>query len=48
MSLHKRRILVVDDDSDVGLSLKLILEVYGLEVDSFVDPVEALNSFSQN
>jgi DNA-binding response OmpR family regulator len=48
MSLHKRRILVVDDDSDVGLSLKLILEVYGFEVDSFADPEEALKSFAPN
>jgi DNA-binding response OmpR family regulator len=48
MSLHKKRILVVDDDSDVGLSLKLILEVYGFEVDSFTDPEAALKSFSPN
>jgi two-component system response regulator ChvI len=46
MSLQKRRILVVDDDSDVGLSLKLILEAYGFEVVSFTDPETASESFT--
>jgi DNA-binding response OmpR family regulator len=46
MGLQKRRILVVDDDSDVGLSLKLILEVYGFEVVSFTDPETASESFT--
>jgi DNA-binding response OmpR family regulator len=46
MSLQKKRILVVDDDSDVGLSLKLILEVYGFEVDFFTDPEAASEAFT--
>jgi DNA-binding response OmpR family regulator len=48
MSLQKKRILVVDDDSDVGLSVKLILEVYGFEVDCFTDPEAASETFTTN
>ena len=46
MSLQKKRILVVDDDSDIGLSLKLILEAYGFEVDFFTDPEAASETFT--
>jgi len=46
MTLQKKRVLVVDDDSDVGLSLKLILEVYGFEVDLFADPEAVLKTFT--
>src|SRR6476659_11043807 len=46
MSLQKKRILVVDDDSDIGLSLKLILEAYGFEVDFFTDPEAASEAFT--
>ena len=48
MSLPKRRILVVDDDSDIVQSLKLILEVYGFEVDFFTDPEAASENFTPN
>ena len=40
-----RRILIVDDECDVGLTLKLILENHGFVVDYFNDPATALNSF---
>ena len=48
MSLQKRRILVVDDDSDVGLSVKMILEAYGFEVDLFTDPEAASETFNNH
>ena len=32
MSQEKKRVLVVDDDSDVGLSVKIILEAYDLRL----------------
>ena len=46
MDPDKKRILVVDDDSDIGLSLKLILEAYEFSVDYFTDPEETLESFA--
>jgi DNA-binding response OmpR family regulator len=41
----KRRILVVDDEVDITLSLKTVLEGDQFQVDSFNDPVSAFNSF---
>jgi DNA-binding response OmpR family regulator len=46
MSLQKKRVLVVDDDSDVGLSVKIILEAYGFEVDLFTNPEAVSKTFS--
>ena len=46
MDPDKKRIVVVDDDSDIGLSLKLILEAYEFSVDYFTDPETALESFA--
>ena len=37
---------MVDDDSDVGLSVKIILEAHGFEVDLFTDPEEVSKTFS--
>ena len=48
MSLQKTRILVVDDDSDVGLSVKIILEAYGFEVDLFTNPEAASETFNSH
>jgi two-component system response regulator ChvI len=45
MSDIKKRILVVDDEPDIGLTLKIILERYGFTVDSFADPETALKNF---
>jgi CheY-like chemotaxis protein len=40
------RILVVDDEPDVNLQLKMVLErVDGFKVDSFIDPESALQYF---
>lgn len=42
---RKHRILVVDDEADVGLVLKLGLERSGFEVDVFNDPEAAKAQF---
>ena len=38
---RKKRICIVDDEIDVGLALKFILEEKGFRVDLFTDPVTA-------
>jgi len=48
MSELRNRILVVDDEKDVCMVLKLLLEEYGFLVDSFTDPRMALDSFKPN
>lgn len=45
MSEIKKRILIVDDEPDVGLTLKIVLEKYGFVADCFVDPSTALKNF---
>ena len=40
-----KRILVVDDEHDVSLTMKLVLEESGFKVDSFTDASEALQNF---
>jgi DNA-binding response OmpR family regulator len=42
---NNRRILVVDDESDVNLALKIALEDNGFKVDTFTDPMLALKNF---
>lgn len=39
------RILVVDDELDVNISLHMVLETNGFKVDSFSDPREVLQKF---
>ena len=41
----KKRILIVDDERDVGDSIKIVLNNYGFDVDSFTDAIEALKNF---
>ena len=48
MAQVNKRILIVDDEKDVGRTLKLILENYGFDIDSFTDPVVALEKFKPN
>ena len=38
-------ILIVDDEPDITTALKITLEDYGFQVDSFNDPVLALDNF---
>jgi PleD family two-component response regulator len=40
-----KRILVVDDEYDANLTLKVVLEESGFKVDSFTDPLAALQNF---
>jgi DNA-binding response OmpR family regulator len=39
------RILVVDDELDVNISLQMVLETNGFKVDSYSDPREVLQKF---
>lgn len=40
-----KRILLVDDEDDINLTVKLVLEGSGFNVDSFTDPLLAVDSF---
>lgn len=41
----KKKILLVDDESDITMSISIALESYGFEVNSYNDPVMALSCF---
>ncbi|MDP9288881.1 MAG: response regulator transcription factor [Thermoproteota archaeon] len=41
----KKKILIVDDELDVTLALKMYLEQQGYQVDTFTQPVKALSQF---
>ena len=43
-----KQIMVVDDESDITLFVKISLESHGLVVDTFNEPNEALSSFKSN
>jgi PleD family two-component response regulator len=43
----RRRILLIDDEPDVTLTLKTVLENDGYEVDMFNDPIMALEHFKK-
>jgi DNA-binding response OmpR family regulator len=43
----KKRILIIDDEPDVALTLKVVLEDNGFEVDSFTDSLLALKHFKE-
>ncbi|MDQ6668775.1 MAG: response regulator [Thermoproteota archaeon] len=43
--IREKRILVVDDEYDTNLTLKIVLEESGYKVDSFTDPLAALRNF---
>ncbi len=42
-----KRVLLVDDEPDLNLTLKMILEDKGFKVDSFTDPLLALQNFKE-
>jgi CheY-like chemotaxis protein len=44
----KKRILVVDDENDIAISLQVGLEGGGFDVDAFTDPFLVLKSFKPN
>ena len=41
----KQKILIVDDEPDITIALKMYLELQGFHVDTFTDPVYALAQF---
>jgi len=43
---ENQRILLVDDEHDVNLTISLILEENGFKVDSFTDAFQALKNFT--
>ena len=43
-----KRVLLVDDEPDLNLTLKLTFEENGFRVDSFTDPLSALENFKAN
>ena len=43
-----RSILLVEEDSEIALSVKLQLELDGFKVDMLTDPVTALDKYSKN
>ena len=45
---NKKTILIVDDETDVCLTLKVVLEGNGFKVDTFVDPTLALENFKSS
>ncbi|MGB7954225.1 MAG: response regulator, partial [Candidatus Nitrosopolaris sp.] len=45
---NKKKILIVDDETDVCLTLKVVLEGNGFKVDTFVDPILALENFKSS
>jgi DNA-binding response OmpR family regulator len=42
-----KRVLLVDDEPDLNLTIKMILEENGFKVDSFTDPLVALENFKE-
>jgi DNA-binding response OmpR family regulator len=44
----KKRILVVDDELDICLVLKIVLENNGFIVDYYCNPILALDEFKSN
>ena len=42
-----KRVLIVDDEPDLNLTLKMVLEENGFKVDSFTDPLSALENFKE-
>jgi DNA-binding response OmpR family regulator len=42
-----KRVLLVDDEPDLNLTLKMVLEQNGFKVDSFTDPLSALENFKE-
>ena len=46
MSRRKKRILVVDDEPDVIVTIKIMLEKYDFTVDTYTEPSAALENFA--
>jgi two-component system catabolic regulation response regulator CreB/two-component system response regulator ChvI len=48
MSVIKNSILLIDDKLDITLTIKGMLEDAGFKVDSFNDPILALDNYKAN
>ncbi|HET6800546.1 MAG TPA: response regulator [Nitrososphaeraceae archaeon] len=46
--MKEKRVLIVDDEPDVNLALRIVLEDNSFIVDSFNDPLQALENFKAN
>jgi two-component system, OmpR family, response regulator ChvI len=44
----RRKILLVDDDTDVVSTFQMILEMNGFEVEAYTSPTSALSNFKPN
>lgn len=44
----EKMVLIVDDEPEIGLLIKELLEIEGLKVQAEIDPVKALRMFEQN
>ena len=45
---NSRKILIVDDDSDITSAFDMVLQMNGFEVDAYNDPLVALSNFKPN
>ena len=45
---YQRRVLIVDDEPDIMLTLKIVLEDNGFKIQTFTDPILALRNFAAN
>ena len=45
---NKNKILIVDDEPDICIALKEVLEGNGFNVDTFIDPTLVLEKFKSN
>jgi CheY-like chemotaxis protein len=43
-----KKVMIVDDEPEIGLLIKELLEIEGLQVESFSDPLVAFEDFTQN
>jgi len=44
--MEKNRIMIVDDENDINFLFKMVLEDNGFKVDTFSDPLVALQNFT--
>ncbi|MBS1971704.1 MAG: response regulator [Bdellovibrionales bacterium] len=42
-----QKVMIVDDEPEIGSLIKELLEIEGLQVDAFVDPITALKAFTE-
>ena len=47
LSIHKAKILIIDDDEDINNLFKMYLEHNGCQVDSYTNPIDVLYYFKK-